>query len=179
MTSITFYTILMLDLQVKSSSFADFLIVSELGCGIQRGCMGLGRLYQVSSWPLTFLQIIVRPVQNSFMGFGNLHDLIDIFSRGNMFHLRGPMVCYLRRSACLRRRRRGRQQSRRRRRRRRRRLKPLQLRPQTSTWIEKQKNFALYPVFAFLGFTFRNSLKVHLSAGDCAMNIPPASKTVT
>jgi len=32
--------------QVKSSSFADFLIVSELGCGIQRGCMGLGRLYQ-------------------------------------------------------------------------------------------------------------------------------------
>merc|ERR1719237_1757873 len=34
------------DPQVKSSSFADFLIVSELGCGIQRGCMGLGRLYQ-------------------------------------------------------------------------------------------------------------------------------------
>merc|ERR1719460_1748988 len=32
--------------QVKSGSFADFLIVSELGCGIQRGCMGLGRLYQ-------------------------------------------------------------------------------------------------------------------------------------
>merc|ERR1719222_522951 len=34
------------DPQVKSGSFADFLIVSELGCGIQRGCMGLGRLYQ-------------------------------------------------------------------------------------------------------------------------------------
>merc|ERR1719362_1191247 len=34
------------DPQAKSSSFADFLIVSELGCGIQRGCMGLGRLYQ-------------------------------------------------------------------------------------------------------------------------------------
>ena len=35
--------------QVKAGSgnFADFLIVSELGCGIQRGCMGLGRLYQV------------------------------------------------------------------------------------------------------------------------------------
>merc|ERR1719327_2226143 len=32
--------------KVKSGSFADFLIVSELGCGIQRGCMGLGRLYQ-------------------------------------------------------------------------------------------------------------------------------------
>jgi len=29
-----------------SGNFADFLIVSELGCGIQRGCMGLGRLYQ-------------------------------------------------------------------------------------------------------------------------------------
>merc|ERR1719370_671535 len=34
------------DPQVKSAAFADFLIVSELGCGIQRGCMGLGRLYQ-------------------------------------------------------------------------------------------------------------------------------------
>merc|ERR1719334_2246252 len=36
------------DPQVKAGSgnFADFLIVSELGCGIQRGCMGLGRLYQ-------------------------------------------------------------------------------------------------------------------------------------
>ena len=67
-----------------------------------------------------------------------------------MFHLRGPMVCYLRRSACLRRRRRVRQQSRRRRRRRRRRrLKPLQLRPQTSTWIEMQNNFALAPVLVF------------------------------
>jgi len=32
--------------QVKSNGFCDFLIVSELGCGIQRGCMGLGRLYQ-------------------------------------------------------------------------------------------------------------------------------------
>ena len=40
---------LKLILQVKAGSgnFADFLIVSELGCGIQRGCMGLGRLYQV------------------------------------------------------------------------------------------------------------------------------------
>lgn len=32
--------------KVKTSGYCDFLIVSELGCGIQRGCMGLGRLYQ-------------------------------------------------------------------------------------------------------------------------------------
>ena len=31
----------------RASTFSDFLIVSELGCGIQRGCMGFGRLYQV------------------------------------------------------------------------------------------------------------------------------------
>jgi len=30
----------------RASTFSDFLIVSELGCGIQRGCMGFGRLYQ-------------------------------------------------------------------------------------------------------------------------------------
>ena len=48
MPSISLHFILKLDLQVKSGSFADFLIVSELGCGIQRGCMGLGRLYQVT-----------------------------------------------------------------------------------------------------------------------------------
>lgn len=32
--------------KVKTSGYCDFLIVSELGCGIQRGCMSLGRLYQ-------------------------------------------------------------------------------------------------------------------------------------
>ena len=136
-------------------------------------------LYGPSNIVLWALAIFVRAIFRDIL-LELKKDLITFLSRENMFHLRGPMVCYLRRSACLRRRRRGRQQSRRRRRRRRRRRsKPLQLQPQTSTWIEKQKNFALPPVFAFLGFTFGNSLKVHLSAGDCAMNIPPASKTVT
>merc|ERR1712071_255985 len=32
--------------KVKTSGYCDFLIVSELGCGIQRGGMSLGRLYQ-------------------------------------------------------------------------------------------------------------------------------------
>jgi len=31
---------------VKSSGFGDFLVVSELGLGISRGCMNYGRLYQ-------------------------------------------------------------------------------------------------------------------------------------
>jgi len=31
---------------VKSSGFGDFLVVSELGLGISRGCMNFGRLYQ-------------------------------------------------------------------------------------------------------------------------------------
>jgi len=31
---------------VKSSSYGDFLVVSELGLGISRGCMNFGRLYQ-------------------------------------------------------------------------------------------------------------------------------------
>eukprot|EP00092_Neocalanus_flemingeri_P007313 GFUD01007899.1.p1 GENE.GFUD01007899.1~~GFUD01007899.1.p1 ORF type:complete len:505 (-),score=182.65 GFUD01007899.1:972-2351(-) len=31
---------------VKTSGYCDFLMVNELGLGISRGCMGLGRLYQ-------------------------------------------------------------------------------------------------------------------------------------
>ena len=31
---------------MKSSSYSDFLVVSELGLGISRGCMNFGRLYQ-------------------------------------------------------------------------------------------------------------------------------------
>ena len=30
---------------MKSSSYGDFLVVSELGLGISRGCMNFGRLY--------------------------------------------------------------------------------------------------------------------------------------
>jgi len=32
--------------KVRTSVYSDFLVVSELGCGISRGCMNLGRLYQ-------------------------------------------------------------------------------------------------------------------------------------
>ena len=80
----------------RTNSFSDFLIVSELGCGIQRGCMGFGRLYQVifNAFSFYFNKFLRLRLRNLYC----LEFFLNVSRpRESMCRRRGPTGCCLRR----------------------------------------------------------------------------------